>query len=128
MNKDKDTPVFPILRGESVSEAGEFSGRVVIICEPDELEREWKKGEVDYKDIKAEYWKPGQAQAETCPEGCKLTFYDVSSGSPHGWRECPPRNSCPDFYFRETRICRTHGIARIYVITGTEAAAINWTP
>jgi phosphohistidine swiveling domain-containing protein len=32
---------FPILRGESVSEAGEFSGKVVIICKPEELEREW---------------------------------------------------------------------------------------
>ncbi|MFX1561515.1 MAG: hypothetical protein ACFFBL_13070 [Promethearchaeota archaeon] len=41
MNKDKDTPIFPILRGESVSEAGEFSGRVVIICKPEDLEREW---------------------------------------------------------------------------------------
>lgn len=41
MNEVKDAPVFPILRGESVSEAGEFSGRVVIICEPDDLQREW---------------------------------------------------------------------------------------
>ncbi|MFW9786397.1 MAG: PEP-utilizing enzyme [Candidatus Thorarchaeota archaeon] len=41
MNKDKDTPVFPILRGESVSEAGEFSGKVAIICEPKDLERDW---------------------------------------------------------------------------------------
>ena len=41
MNKDKGAPNFPILRGESVSEAGEFSGRVVIICEPKDLEREW---------------------------------------------------------------------------------------
>ncbi len=41
MNEEKDTPTFPILRGESVSEAGEFSGRVVIICTPEDLEREW---------------------------------------------------------------------------------------
>lgn len=41
MNKDKDTPVFPILRGESVSEAGEFTGKVAIICTSDELDREW---------------------------------------------------------------------------------------
>lgn len=41
MNKDNDAPVFPILRGESVSEAGEFSGRVIIICEPRDLDREW---------------------------------------------------------------------------------------
>ncbi|NHI88159.1 MAG: hypothetical protein EAX87_01480 [Candidatus Thorarchaeota archaeon] len=41
MNAEKDAPVFPILRGESVSEAGEFSGRVVIICKPDDLQRKW---------------------------------------------------------------------------------------
>jgi len=41
VSKNKDAPAFPILRGESVSEAGEFSGRAVIVCEPKELEREW---------------------------------------------------------------------------------------
>ena len=41
MSEEKDAPTFPILRGESVSEAGEFSGRVVIICKPKDLEREW---------------------------------------------------------------------------------------
>jgi hypothetical protein len=38
---EEDVPVFPILRGESVSESGEFSGKVVIICEPEDLKREW---------------------------------------------------------------------------------------
>ncbi|MFW9767729.1 MAG: hypothetical protein ACFFF9_02690 [Candidatus Thorarchaeota archaeon] len=38
---DEDVPVFPILRGTSVSESGEFSGKVVIICEPKDLERKW---------------------------------------------------------------------------------------
>lgn len=37
----EDVPVFPILRGESVSESGEFSGRAVIVCKPADLEREW---------------------------------------------------------------------------------------
>ena len=36
-----DVPVFPILRGESVSESGEFSGRAVIICESKDLDRKW---------------------------------------------------------------------------------------
>ena len=44
MNEEKEAPVFPILRGESVSEAGEFSGRVAIICKPDDLQREWASG------------------------------------------------------------------------------------
>ncbi|MGY5863137.1 MAG: hypothetical protein RTV41_00890 [Candidatus Thorarchaeota archaeon] len=38
---DEDVPVFPILRGESVSESGEFSGFAVIVCEPADLKREW---------------------------------------------------------------------------------------
>lgn len=41
MSKHGEAPTFPILRGESVSEAGEFSGTVVMICEPDDLDREW---------------------------------------------------------------------------------------
>jgi hypothetical protein len=43
VNKDNDDRKysFPILRGESVSEAGEFSGKVVIVCKPEELERKW---------------------------------------------------------------------------------------
>jgi phosphohistidine swiveling domain-containing protein len=41
LNEEKETPNFPILRGESVSEAGEFSGRVVIVCKPEDLERAW---------------------------------------------------------------------------------------
>ncbi len=41
VNEKKDTPTFPILRGESVSEAGEFSGRVMIIYKPEDLERVW---------------------------------------------------------------------------------------
>ena len=56
MNKDKDTPVFTILRGESVSEAGEFSGRVVIICEPDELEREWASDSIPVLHISLEIY------------------------------------------------------------------------
>ncbi|MFW9975149.1 MAG: hypothetical protein ACFFDQ_07795 [Candidatus Thorarchaeota archaeon] len=41
MSKSKDASVFPILRGESVSEAGEFSGRAVLVCNPKEIERDW---------------------------------------------------------------------------------------
>jgi hypothetical protein len=41
VNKDQETPVFPILRGESVSEAGTLSGKVVIICKPEDLDRKW---------------------------------------------------------------------------------------
>ncbi|MBD3406861.1 MAG: hypothetical protein GF411_12160 [Candidatus Lokiarchaeota archaeon] len=35
-------PLFPILKGESVGESGEFSGRVYIVQSPDELSTEWE--------------------------------------------------------------------------------------
>ena len=41
MPKKKDMPHFPILRGESVSESGEFSGTAAVVCSPEELEQEW---------------------------------------------------------------------------------------
>jgi hypothetical protein len=41
-----DAPLFPILRGESVGESGEFSGRVFIVCEPENLDREWSSDEI----------------------------------------------------------------------------------
>ncbi len=41
-----NVPVFPILRGESVGEAGEFSGIVVLILNPEDLQREWKSDSI----------------------------------------------------------------------------------
>ncbi|MHA2002863.1 MAG: hypothetical protein ACW975_03725 [Candidatus Thorarchaeota archaeon] len=41
-----DAPLFPILRGESVGESGEFSGRVFIVYKPDDLDREWSSDEI----------------------------------------------------------------------------------
>jgi hypothetical protein len=42
----EDKTLFPILRGESVGESGEINGLVVIICKPEELNREWKANEI----------------------------------------------------------------------------------
>jgi len=39
--KKKDVPQFPILRGESVSESGEFSGTAAIVCTPEDLDQDW---------------------------------------------------------------------------------------
>ena len=39
-------PQFPILRGESVSESGEFSGTVRLIHTPEELNREWAADDI----------------------------------------------------------------------------------
>jgi phosphohistidine swiveling domain-containing protein len=37
----KDVPQFPILRGESVSESGEFSGATAVVCTPEDLQQDW---------------------------------------------------------------------------------------
>ncbi len=39
-------PLFPILRGESVGEDGEFSGHVFILCEPEDFERKWASDDI----------------------------------------------------------------------------------
>ncbi len=38
--------MFPILKGESVGVAGEFSGRVVIISSPEDIHRDWAPDEI----------------------------------------------------------------------------------
>ncbi len=45
-DKENDTVLFPILKGESVGEDGEFSGTVVIILEIEQLSRQWKSDNV----------------------------------------------------------------------------------
>ncbi|MHA1636567.1 MAG: hypothetical protein ACTSUB_00985 [Candidatus Thorarchaeota archaeon] len=37
----KKKPNFPILKGESVGESGEFSGKVVLVSTADELNQSW---------------------------------------------------------------------------------------
>jgi phosphohistidine swiveling domain-containing protein len=46
LSQGDDIPVFPILRGESVGEAGEFSGHVVLIENPDAMNREWSSDSI----------------------------------------------------------------------------------
>ncbi|MHA1960228.1 MAG: hypothetical protein ACW99U_08360 [Candidatus Thorarchaeota archaeon] len=43
---DEDLVVFPILRGESVGEAGQLTGKVVIIRTAKELQREWDANDI----------------------------------------------------------------------------------
>jgi phosphohistidine swiveling domain-containing protein len=37
---------FPILKGESVGEPGEFNGYAIIVRTPDDLKREWSNNEI----------------------------------------------------------------------------------
>lgn len=46
MSKNDDIPHFPILRGESVSESGEFSGTTRLVCTPEDLNREWAADDI----------------------------------------------------------------------------------
>lgn len=46
MSKEKHASRFPILRGESVSESGEFSGTTRLVCKPEELDREWAADDI----------------------------------------------------------------------------------
>lgn len=83
------------------------------------LEKEWEKNH-ECKDVKAELWKPGDQQVEKCPIGCNLEIYE---NTPKKWGRITGRD-----VYRQTRICREHGFARIYVITGPTACALNWNP
>ena len=79
---------------------------------------EWKTIP-EYNDVEAIYWEPKDPQEELCPEGCSLEIYEEAPG----WI----RISGYDAY-RQTRICRKHGYARIFVITGISASAHKWNP
>jgi phosphohistidine swiveling domain-containing protein len=46
LSNNDDPPHFPILRGESVSESGEFSGCARLVCTQEELNREWAADDI----------------------------------------------------------------------------------
>ena len=82
-----------------------------------ELKTEWKKIP-EYVNVESEYWVPGQAQLEVCPNGCELEIYE---DTPTKWGRISGRDA-----YRQTRICRKHGFAIIYAITGPTALATKW--
>lgn len=49
-----DAPLFPILRGESVGENGDFNGIVYIVCTPEDLDRDWASNEIAVLDTSLE--------------------------------------------------------------------------
>jgi phosphohistidine swiveling domain-containing protein len=54
LSKNDDIPQFPILRGESVSESGEFSGTVRLVCTPEDLNRAWAADDIVVLEIDLE--------------------------------------------------------------------------
>ena len=83
-----------------------------------ELTNKWSESS-DYKDIQAFEWHPGLEREENCPKGCRLQIYEETIG----WSKVQDRDA-----YRQTRICRKHGFARIYVISGPTAEAHKWNP
>lgn len=86
----------------------------------EDLVEEWKKVSI-YKDVETEYWKPKRTQLIICPNGCNLEILEEDTSTK--WAKVPGRDA-----YRQTRICRKHGFARIYIITGPTAQASNWNP
>jgi hypothetical protein len=88
----------------------------------DELVAKWKETP-QYKDVDAAFLNvPSEQQlTETCPSGCTLVTYESEKGG-SAWREM---QEYPD-HFRQTRICREHGYARIYVTTGLSALGAGY--
>ena len=84
----------------------------------EEVVKEWKRSP-EYTDVEGVYWEPNQPRMETCPRGCNLQTWE----EPNKWK----RISGYDAY-RQTRYCRNHGFARIYIITGPTALEHNWDP
>ena len=82
------------------------------------LVKSWKIAP-EYTDVEAIYWEPGQERKKSCPNGCNLTVYEAAPG----WIKISDLDT-----YRQTRICHKHGYARIYVISGLNAEASNWSP
>lgn len=90
-----------------------------------ELERlvsEWKQSGT-YKDVEAVYLNyPSDEQIQKiCSHGCELKIARVKhhEGPWHLMEK-------PGDLYRQTRICREHGYARIYVTKGIDALHANY--
>lgn len=79
---------------------------------------DWEKSG-NYQDVSGKVWVPGSPRQERCPDGCHLEIYEM----PVKWERVPGYDAC-----RQTRICRKHGFARIYLVSGPMATAHNWNP
>jgi len=70
----------------------------------------------EYTDVEALFWSPEQPRDIKYPHGCNLEIYEEPENR---WGTVPGHVAR-----RQTRLCRTHGYARIYVITGPDALAL----
>lgn len=79
---------------------------------------DWKKTD-GFCDVSGKLWIPGSPRQERCPNGCHLEIYEM----PASWEPVRGRDA-----YCQTRVCRKHGFARIYLVSGPTAAAHNWSP
>lgn len=83
----------------------------------------WKENP-SYINVEASHFdcSPDQEMEERCPHGCGLDIYRAEDrmGS---WRAVEGF----DDTYRQTRFCRIHGYARIYVTTGLEAVHAGYS-
>lgn len=59
----KNMSQFPILRGESVSESGIFSGTAYLVCNQDDLKRDWSSDAIAVLDDELEEYFNNNPQA-----------------------------------------------------------------
>ncbi|MGY5876846.1 MAG: hypothetical protein RTU30_13945 [Candidatus Thorarchaeota archaeon] len=69
----EERTVFPILKGVSIGESGEYTGYAVVVCEPEELAREWAPSEIAVLSDNLE------SHFETNPGDIDLLFSKVSA-------------------------------------------------
>jgi hypothetical protein len=82
-----------------------------------QLIADWKnKG---YLVVSGKLWEPGSPFLQRCPEGCHLEIYE----KPADWEKISGHN-----VYRQTRICKVHRFARIYLINKETAEAHNCDP
>ena len=81
-----------------------------------DFEKKWKQYPT-FSDVRAQRWEPNEEMVEKCTEGCQLEVQGK------GWERIPMRDAlCYEI------VCREHGFARIYVISGPSAMTHNWKP
>lgn len=88
----------------------------------EKLVAEWKKVPL-YSDVEAVFLNhPSEDQmVERCPHGCILQIHGETDGT-RPWRAMADLAD----HYRQTRFCREHGYARIYVTTGLRAFQANY--
>lgn len=77
---------------------------------------EWANNN-NYYDVSGKLWIPGSPRLERCPDGCHLDIYEL----PKKWERIRDIDA-----YRQTRICKVHRFARIYILSEAAASTHEW--